>query len=691
MIDILYLTGDFIEKNGKTENWSEFLSAHGLSDTTIITRRAFLEKRHFSYSSSLLDQDFEVHSAENSDYALALDAAAQREELPVGARQKTLVIPWGETDIRPLLKLLHDKIQVIVLSNQAQPESCSSLCANWIDISGGKPAPVKAAAADTPAVPEKPVEQLEPDDAFWKDKIQKSLPSFVEARGGVVEVQPAVQWLYSLQLNVALSAVKEEQVSSENRGRALLKQYLPANIRWEESADGQPQLRDIRRKDFQTVSAAEAVTQLQIGAKFSSDSPAPAQENNFMNFSAVAVINHIIAGSEIMANHCRWTIQREDLIRQKADFATQIAPTDASFLRQAADQDVFIWTIRNPFASTEAYEHLGRCYDTLFAAFKFLNHVEQNRPEGIEGKDLLVKAAQIAANAQCILKTELRSLGKEITIDPLQNEAFRYLRELGNRERFFLYKIKAQEEMPLDQAAEQIDEITLLQEQYFSKNAESKQKRNLLGKLDYHIKQLKDGNNPAEQWEKIISSATELSAEFSMPPSDLFFRQQLEGIIDSIPEDLEITDEFAKIVQEIEIYTARVREAEEMEAFGSLLPDNVPMPSVEKVRHQFGFTKMVFVGGEPKEQIIRRIEERFSVKLIWNSISKGDSLNQFDGELSDAEVTIFLIYSAWCRRNFAKELAAMVEKVGKKVVWLRKGTNPDIIAEAICQQAAEEE
>ena len=95
---------------------------------------------------------------------------------------------------------------------------------------------------------------------------------------------------------------------------------------------------------------------------------------------------------------------------------------------------------------------------------------------------------------------------------------------------------------------------------------------------------------------------------------------------------------------------------------------------------------MVFIGGEPKEHIIRRIEDRFNVKLIWNSTNHSDSLNRFDGELSDPDVSLFLIYIPWCSHKHSEELAQIVQRAGKKLVRLRKGTNPDVIAEAICAQ-----
>ena len=691
MINTLYLTGEFIEKN-KNFNWTEVIASQGVNDSVILTRRAFLSKPYYSISPELLQQDFEIRSAENEDYALAIDALA--EATKPAAEQRAFIIPSGQINIRPLLKQLHDKVSVIVLANQASPPDLQALCFKWINLSELSDSAIASTETQHPDSSidakqednQEPKGVLEPNDVFWKDKISKSLPSFIQARNGVVDVSDVVQWLYSLQFDVDINSIQPEQIAADIRGKALLKQCLPAAYIWEEAPGIPTRIKDSRIKDIQTVSAAEAISMLQFGSKASSsDSPA-AIEFNPSSTGSFTDINHIITGADLMVHHCRWSIQREELIRQKADYQTEIAPMDNDFIRQGKEAKILIWTINSPLASDEDYNRMEKCYQTILVAFRFLKQVEESRPEGMDGRNLLGRVAQLAADAQCILKTELRSQGKEVAKDPIQNEAFRYLREMGNREHFYLYNIKSQDEIQLDRSDNIISEIEELQEQYYSINSESKQKRNLLGKVNYHAKQILSGAEPREQWEKIIAAATELSIDYSMPPSNLFFRQQLEDVLETLPEDLEISDEFGRIVQEIESHQARVRESEELEAFGSLLPEDVLSPAVEKVREMYHDTIMVFIGGEPKEHIIRRIEDRFNVKLIWNSTNHSDSLNRFDGELSDPDVSLFLIYIPWCSHKHSEELAQIVQRAGKKLVRLRKGTNPDVIAEAICAQ-----
>ncbi len=697
MIDILYLTGEFIEKNGANCNWSDLLKSNDIDCPAILTRRAFLSKPFYSISPDLLQQDFEILSAENEDYALAIDALS--EATKPAAEQRVFVIPCGQIDIRPLLKQLHDKVSVIVLANQASPPGLSALCHKWINLSDlsdsdfvpaeGEPSD-SMSNSDSEDKPE-PKGVLEPNEVFWKDKISKSLPSFIQARQGVVDVSDVVQWLYSLQFDVDINSIQPEQIAADIRGKALLKQCLPAAYIWEEAPGIPTRIKDSRIKEIQTVSAAEAISMLQFGSKNSSPDAPATIEYNLAPTGMSTDINHIITGADLMVHHCRWAVQREELIRQKADYQTEIAPMDNDFIRQGKEEKILIWTINSPLASDEAYNRMEKCYTTLLTAFRFLKQVEESCPEGMDGKNLLSRVAQLTADSQCILKTELRFQEKEVTKDQIQLEAFRYLRELGNREHFYLYNIKSQDEIPLDRADDLVNEITMLQEQYYSINSESKQKRNLLGKVTYHAKQIRDGAEPREQWEKIIAAATELSVDYSMPPSNLFFRQQLEDVLNTLPEDLEISDEFGRIVQEIEIHQARVRESEELEAFGSLLPEDVLSPAVEKVRAMYGGSIMVFIGGEPKEHIIKRIEDRFNVKLIWNSTNHSDSLNRFDGELSDPDVTLFLIYIPWCSHKHSEELSQIVQRAGKKFVRLRKGTNPDVIAEAICAQTDKSE
>ena len=140
------------------------------------------------------------------------------------------------------------------------------------------------------------------------------MASFIQARNGVVDVSDVVQWLYSLQFDVDINSIQPEQIAADIRGKALLKQCLPAAYIWEEAPGIPTRIKDSRIKDIQTVSAAEAISMLQFGSKASSsDSPA-AIEFNPSSTGSFTDINHIITGADLMVHHCRWSIQREELI-----------------------------------------------------------------------------------------------------------------------------------------------------------------------------------------------------------------------------------------------------------------------------------------------------------------------------------------------------------------------------------------
>ncbi|MBR6436214.1 MAG: hypothetical protein IKS45_06885, partial [Thermoguttaceae bacterium] len=386
MIDTLYLTGEFIEKNGANCNWSELLKNNGIDSPAILTRRAFLSNPFYKISPDLLQQDFEIRSAENEDYALAIDALS--EAAVSTTKQHTFVIPCSQTDIRPLLKQLFNKVSVIVLANSSAPPDIEALCFKWIDLSqlSSIPENKKAESESAPGSSELELKGvLEPNEVFWKDKISKSLPSFIQARHGVVDVSDVVQWLYSLQFDVDIDSIQPEQIAADVRGKALLKQCLPAAYMWEEAPGIPTRIKDSRIKEIQTVSAAEAVSMLQFGSKVSSPETPSTNENNIASFGASTDINHIIAGADLMVHHCRWSIQREELKRQKADFQTEIAPMDNDFIRQGKDANILIWTINSPLANDEAYSRMEKCYQTVLAAFRFLKQVEESRPEGMDG------------------------------------------------------------------------------------------------------------------------------------------------------------------------------------------------------------------------------------------------------------------------------------------------------------------
>ena len=109
-------------------------------------------------------------------------------------------------------------------------------------------------------------------------------------------------------------------------------------------------------------------------------------------------------------------------------------------------------------------------------------------------------------------------------------------------------------------------------------------------------------------------------------------------------------------------------------------------PAVQAIRDRYAGTRAVFVGGTPQPHLQARLEKNLNVRLFWSETSHGDSLERFAGLLRDDETRLFLIYIPWCSHKHSEEFAALIKDANKDCVRLRKGTNPEQIAQAICRQ-----
>ncbi|MBO7723352.1 MAG: hypothetical protein J6S27_06140, partial [Thermoguttaceae bacterium] len=170
--------------------------------------------------------------------------------------------------------------------------------------------------------------------------------------------------------------------------------------------------------------------------------------------------------------------------------------------------------------------------------------------------------------------------------------------------------------------------------------------------------------------------------EYRLPVSNPKLREILSPLVKILPEEADITPAFANVIQQIDIF-------EEEQANAYIVEPKKPQepsPLVKLVRGLVSGSKIVWIGGTPIDHLRNRIEERFEVEMLWEENDHGDSLDRFTSVLNDPEVKLFLIYIPWCSHKHSEELTQIIRSSGKSFVRLRKGTNPEQIAAAICQQ-----
>ncbi|MCF0235003.1 MAG: hypothetical protein HUK22_08535 [Thermoguttaceae bacterium] len=227
------------------------------------------------------------------------------------------------------------------------------------------------------------------------------------------------------------------------------------------------------------------------------------------------------------------------------------------------------------------------------------------------------------------------------------------------------------------------EDYSALQKEHSRLTSAVKARRELERKLEYHLGKLADNRSSLEHWEKIINVATTLCKNFNEPISSLWFRNRLIDFIDSVPDEAQTTPEFCRIIQSIDLY--RLQEEAKF-VVGESKTEPEYSAYVQKVRNAYRNTRVVFIGGTPQNHMRERLEAAFDVELYWEETDHGDSLDRFQSILSDEKTSLFLAYIPWCSHKHSEEFSDYVKRYGKDFVRLRKGTNPEQIAQAICSQ-----
>lgn len=439
--------------------------------------------------------------------------------------------------------------------------------------------------------------------------------------------------------------------------------------------------------DYRPVASDAALAALKIGADAPDENASALAENNDASESkrrAASDANGAQNFSELAAR-ARFVAQECRRFRSTPADANPYGAND--FDVQDSDdstrpQSTFLRLAARRFTSDEL-EETARCYEVAAQAFELFAQVV-DLPRNQRRDAFFARVAQTTANAQCDLKSLLSRLNVPLAADDAQRAAYELLlRHCGPRG-VFLANLRFQDRLNLAETLAVADDVAALSDEFNAFRTRDKERRSLEGKVDYHLKKIALAPDSLYDWNKIVEATTALCDTFRVPPSSIWFRERLFDCVDKIPEETQTTDAFGRVVQEIDL--ARMREDEAMAKIFDEPEVVAYSPALQAVRERYAGTRAVFVGGTPQPHLQERLEKNLNVRLFWSETSHGDSLERFAGLLRDDETRLFLVYIPWCSHKHSEEFATLIKDANKDCVRLRKGTNPEQIAQAICRQ-----
>lgn len=405
----------------------------------------------------------------------------------------------------------------------------------------------------------------------------------------------------------------------------------------------------------------------------------------------------LAAQAETLKLYCEWSSQRIKLQQYGWEYRAEISSRDQE-LKKLKDftGPAYVWTIKESnmqSLTSEEFSDAAKRYKALQSALEILAQIEEEKATDLSGS-LVFDALQFAADAQCAVKNFLQEKGVLLGKDPVQRETFVFISSMC-QERFptrFLQHTRLEDRL----TPEEVNALSLkggaLLHEYRVAVARMNELKSLEKDLVDYVARISSATLKTDAdlkkynsaWQAVVETTTKMCRDFKEPPSSLRLRAALEDLLDQIPDDLEATDEFSLVVQSIELAQQDKKNAEVSNS-----PQSEKLsPEVQAVRSHYHGAKAVFLGGKPVEHLRARLASKLNIDLIWPETSHGDSLDRLSGYVKDPDVKLFLVYIPWCSHKHSLDFADIVKKNFKDFVRIRKGTSPDTIAKAICDQVS---
>jgi hypothetical protein len=396
------------------------------------------------------------------------------------------------------------------------------------------------------------------------------------------------------------------------------------------------------------------------------------------------------ADLELIAERCRlkaegarWSATRQRLLRDGADYDTEIEPLDRDIIARAkALPDCFLWMCHRSGPTPEdltQYDDLAGCFEAAADAVILIDQLlksSEDEPEFFE------EALDLAAEAQSSLRVAITDIGGNTDSD--QYKIFQWLKTTGAERQILIRRYMRKDDpgvpalwQPLRERVQQLDE------KIQATRDRDKRQRNLLSKMRYHLKLVEGNRGQARiyDWQKIIEAVDELINE-GVPPSSREVRDLLLSVADEIPDSIDLPKNVKIVLRELEQYLT-TRPVKEETAISPML--------AEEVRRAAEFLRgrtLVLIGGLKRPLAADALTAALQIKeLIWVE-GRDQTYELFEPHVARNDVAAVILAIRWSRHGFG-EVKAFCDKYEKPLVRLPGGYSPNQVAYHIVSQVGE--
>jgi hypothetical protein len=327
-----------------------------------------------------------------------------------------------------------------------------------------------------------------------------------------------------------------------------------------------------------------------------------------------------------------------------------------------------------------AFDTVAGCFDATAAIVALLHDIvmDADAPN-------LEQAMALAAEAQSALLHAVRAT--TYLNDKDQLRVFYWLRDTGEERRIFVQRYMRKNDVADPQRWPDLQRrIEGLADSVRNMQTRKLTKQHMMNKLRYHAKLIQSSPEAdhAHDWDATLT-AVEAMSKAGTPPSDVDIRGALLPIIESMPENVELTPSMALVVREIDHYLST------SPAQADASPNNKPEAMSDDVKRVATWLKgksVLMIGGDKRPEPARALQTMFGLKeLIWPETESHQSHYVFEPYIARSEVAIVLLAIRWASHGFS-EVKALCDEHAKPLVRLRAGYNPNEVARQIVAQAS---
>mgnify|MGYP001405736942 CR=1 FL=1 len=386
----------------------------------------------------------------------------------------------------------------------------------------------------------------------------------------------------------------------------------------------------------------------------------------------------------LKAEGARWAGRRQQLLRDSADYDTEIEPHDRDIIARAKMlPDCFLWMCHRDGPSPDdltQYETLAGCFEAAADAVALLEDAVAHLDEDRDG---FTEALELAAEAQSALRICITDIGGNTDSD--QYKIFQWLKQTGSEQQILIRRHMRKDD-PADPAQWQAlrEGIQRMAEGLQANRGRAKRQRGLFSKIRYHLKLIDQnrGQDRIYDWQKVCEAVEDLVDE-GVPPSNRDLRDLLLPLAEEIPDALDLSKNTRLVLRELDEYlSSRVPKVEES-------PD---APTVtEEVRRAAALLEgqtVVLIGGINRPLAAESLKQALALReLVWVE-GRDQTYADFEPYVARPDVAVVILAIRWSRHGFG-EVKEFCDKYDKPLVRLPGGYSPNQVALHIMSQVAE--